>query len=113
MTLTPIELFASAIHLRPGGRIHAGPGPVDSGGDGWRLKAFHAKTGDDVRADHWQVKPGRGGDRVLRHRQDPPLPPSGRAGPAGGGDQADGGDGRDRPRAADGTGSSSTSPAPS
>ncbi|MEV0828398.1 cupin [Nonomuraea rubra] len=57
MTLTPIELFASAIHLHPGGRIHAGPGPEDPGGDGWRLRAFHAKTGDDVRADHWQVNP--------------------------------------------------------
>ncbi|MER6947437.1 cupin [Nonomuraea sp. NPDC000554] len=57
MALTPIELFASCIHLHQGGKIHAGTRPVDSGRDGWHLRAFHAKTGADVHADHWQVHP--------------------------------------------------------
>jgi hypothetical protein len=55
MTVTPIELFASGIHLHGDGRIHAGARLVDAGRDGWHLKAFHAKTGADVHADHWQV----------------------------------------------------------
>ncbi|MGP3961780.1 cupin [Nonomuraea sp. 3N208] len=55
MTVTPIELSASGIHLSRGGRIHAGARPVDAGRDGWHLKAFHARTGADVHADHWQV----------------------------------------------------------
>ncbi|MEU8358662.1 cupin [Nonomuraea sp. NPDC048882] len=55
MTVTPIELSASGIHLSRGGRIHAGPRPVDAGRDDWHLKAFHARTGVDVHADHWQV----------------------------------------------------------
>lgn len=55
MTVTPIELSACGIHLSRGGRIHAGPRPVDAGRDDWHLKAFHARTGVDVHADHWQV----------------------------------------------------------
>ncbi len=55
MTVTPIELSASVIHLSQGGRIHTRPRPVDAGRDGWHLKAFHARTGADVHADHWQV----------------------------------------------------------
>ncbi|AQZ61460.1 unnamed protein product [[Actinomadura] parvosata subsp. kistnae] len=55
MTVTPIELFDAGIHLRQGGRIHAGKAPMDPGRDGWQLTAFHAKTGADVHADHWQV----------------------------------------------------------
>ncbi|MEW9554933.1 cupin [Nonomuraea sp. NPDC050783] len=55
MTVTPIELFASRIHLRHGGRIHAGKRTASAGPDGWHLTAFHARTGADVHADHWQV----------------------------------------------------------
>ncbi|MFI6910002.1 cupin [Nonomuraea sp. NPDC050394] len=55
MTVTPIELFASGIHLSRGGRIHADARPADAGRNGWYLKAFHARTGADVQADHWQV----------------------------------------------------------
>ncbi|GAA2212931.1 hypothetical protein GCM10009850_083930 [Nonomuraea monospora] len=53
--MTPIELSASGIHLSRGGRIHAGARPADAGCDGWHLKSFHARTGADVHADHWQV----------------------------------------------------------
>ncbi|GAA3200003.1 cupin [Nonomuraea roseoviolacea] len=55
MTVTPIELSASGIHLSRGGRIHAGARPADAGRDGWHLKAFHARTGSDVHADHWHA----------------------------------------------------------
>lgn len=68
MTVTPIDLFASAIHLHHGGRVRAArppaPGPQQDGSqedgsqqDGWRLTAVHAKTGADVHADHWEVHP--------------------------------------------------------
>ncbi|MCK2215683.1 cupin [Actinomadura sp. ATCC 31491] len=54
MTVKPLELFGSSIHLRRGGEISTGREPAQ---DGWRLQAVHAKTGDDVRADHWQAHP--------------------------------------------------------
>ncbi|MFD0905761.1 cupin [Actinomadura sediminis] len=57
MTLTPIDLFASPIHLRDGGTIHAARRTADPGRDGWRLTALHARTGADVRADHWEAHP--------------------------------------------------------
>ncbi|MED7931373.1 cupin [Nonomuraea sp. LP-02] len=55
MTVTPIELSASGIQLSRGGRIRVGARPADAGRDGWHLKAFHARTGADVHADHWHV----------------------------------------------------------
>lgn len=55
MTVTPIDLFGSAVHLRQGGTIRTGAGVQDE--DGWRLTALHAKTGADVHADHWEVHP--------------------------------------------------------
>lgn len=57
MTVTPIDLFASAVRLQQSGRIHAEKGALDSGQDGWRLVAFHAKTDADVHADRWEVHP--------------------------------------------------------
>ncbi|MBA9005704.1 cupin domain-containing protein [Thermomonospora cellulosilytica] len=57
MTVAPIDLFASFIHLRQGGQIHAGKTTTDPDRDGWRLTAFHAKTDADVHADHWEVHP--------------------------------------------------------
>ncbi|MER6942684.1 cupin [Nonomuraea sp. NPDC000554] len=57
MTVTPIELLASFIHLHQGGKIHAGSRTTDSDQDGWQLTAFHAKTDADVHADHWEVHP--------------------------------------------------------
>ncbi|GAA3618704.1 hypothetical protein GCM10022419_125270 [Nonomuraea rosea] len=57
MTVTPIELFASAIHLRQGGTIQTGKRTTDPEQDGWQVTTFHAKTGADVHADHWEVHP--------------------------------------------------------
>ncbi|NRQ40792.1 cupin [Nonomuraea sp. NN258] len=50
-----IDLFDSAIGLRPGGEIRAGRRGGEPDQDGWRLTAFHAKTDADVHAGHWQV----------------------------------------------------------
>jgi len=55
MTITPIDLFTSSIRLRQGGEIHAERRVADLDQDGWRLTAFHAKTGADVHADHWRA----------------------------------------------------------
>jgi mannose-6-phosphate isomerase-like protein (cupin superfamily) len=57
MTVAPIDLFASFLHLRQGGRIHAESQVFDSERDGWQLMAFHAKTDADVHADHWEIHP--------------------------------------------------------
>ncbi|TMR12056.1 cupin domain-containing protein [Nonomuraea turkmeniaca] len=57
MSVTPIDLFASTLQLHEGGTIHAGKRPLDSDEDGWQLTAFHAKTGADVHAGHWEVHP--------------------------------------------------------
>src|SRR4051812_30708025 len=57
MTVTPIDLFASFVHLRQGGQVHAERPRSDPERDGWQLMAFHAKTDADVHADHWEVHP--------------------------------------------------------
>jgi mannose-6-phosphate isomerase-like protein (cupin superfamily) len=57
MTVTPIDLFASPLHLRRGGEIRAEPRAAGSEPDGWRLTAVHAKTDADVHADRWEVHP--------------------------------------------------------
>ncbi|MFB4309480.1 cupin [Actinomadura sp. GTD37] len=57
MTITPIDLLASSIHLDQDGEIRAAPQASGSEREGWRLTAFHARTGADVHADHWEVHP--------------------------------------------------------
>ncbi|WP_253744343.1 cupin domain-containing protein [Nonomuraea thailandensis] len=57
VTVTPIDLFASPLHLRQGGGIHAENHPADCDQDGWQLTALHAKTDADVHADHWEIHP--------------------------------------------------------
>jgi mannose-6-phosphate isomerase-like protein (cupin superfamily) len=57
LTVTPIDLFASSLRLRQGGRIHAEKPAFDPERDGWQLMAFHAKTSADVHADRWEVHP--------------------------------------------------------
>ncbi|WP_214323809.1 cupin [Nonomuraea sediminis] len=57
MTVVPIDLFASSIHLRQGGTIHARKPAKDPDQDAWQLTAFHAKTDADVHADHWEIHP--------------------------------------------------------
>jgi hypothetical protein len=53
----PIDLLASEIHLGRDGEIRAGRRGAGGDRDGWRLTAFHAKTADDVHADHWEMHP--------------------------------------------------------
>ncbi|GLZ14052.1 hypothetical protein Acsp04_42870 [Actinomadura sp. NBRC 104425] len=57
MAVIPIDLLACSIRLQQGGRISADSKTADIDQDGWRLRAFHAKTDADVRADHWEVHP--------------------------------------------------------
>ncbi|MFI6515323.1 cupin [Spirillospora sp. NPDC050679] len=57
MTVAPIDLSASALHLHQDGRIRAGKRTDEPGHDGWRLTAFHVKTDADVHDGHWQVHP--------------------------------------------------------
>ena len=81
MTVTPIDLFASFIHLHQGGQVHAAEQTgFDPERDGWQLAAFHVETGDDVHADYWEVHPEADEVVSLPHRRDTPLPPSGAAG---------------------------------
>ncbi|MFE9555780.1 cupin domain-containing protein [Streptomyces sp. NPDC006692] len=57
MTVTPIDLFGSFIHLHQDGRANAEPRKFDPSGEGWQVMAFHVETGADVHADHWEVHP--------------------------------------------------------
>ncbi|MFF3330861.1 cupin [Streptomyces sp. NPDC002888] len=57
MTVTPIDLFASFIHLRPGGRVLAEQPVFDTDRDGWQLMTFHVETDADVHAGHWELHP--------------------------------------------------------
>ncbi|MEV1244233.1 cupin [Nonomuraea sp. NPDC049750] len=57
MTITPIDLLASSLHLHQDGQVHTEKRTPDSDQDGWQLTAFHAKTGADVHADHWEIHP--------------------------------------------------------
>ncbi|WP_189980258.1 cupin domain-containing protein [Streptomyces capoamus] len=56
--LSPIDLFASALHIHPDGDVRAGERRMtssDSGG--WQLATFHVETDVDVHADHWEMHP--------------------------------------------------------
>jgi mannose-6-phosphate isomerase-like protein (cupin superfamily) len=57
MTTTPVDLFASFIHLRQDGQAHAEPRTFDPERDSWQLMTFHVATDADVHADHWEVHP--------------------------------------------------------
>lgn len=58
MTVAPIDLFASFIHLEQGGQVRAGQPVFDAEQDGWQVMAFHVETDADVHADHWEVHSG-------------------------------------------------------
>ncbi|TJZ49479.1 cupin domain-containing protein [Streptomyces piniterrae] len=57
MTVTPIDLFASFIHLQQDGRAHAEQPVFDTERDGWQVMAFHVESDADLHADHWEVHP--------------------------------------------------------
>ncbi|SEE46184.1 Cupin domain-containing protein [Streptomyces sp. 2112.3] len=57
MTVTPIDLFASFIHLRPDGQARAEQPVFDTERDGWQLMTFHVESDADLHADHWEVHP--------------------------------------------------------
>ncbi|MFI9155186.1 cupin [Streptomyces sp. NPDC053367] len=58
MTVTPIDLFASFVHLAEGGRVSAGEPVFEPERDGWQLMTFHVESDADVHADHWEVHTG-------------------------------------------------------
>ncbi|BDM74269.1 hypothetical protein HEK616_77560 (plasmid) [Streptomyces nigrescens] len=55
MTLTPIDLFSSFIHLRQDGQVRAEQPVFDAEREGWQLMAFRVQTDAEVHADHWEV----------------------------------------------------------
>lgn len=79
MTATPIDLFASFIHLRPDGQAHAEPPVFDTERDGWQLMTFHVESEADLHADHWEIHPAAdeivscltGGVRLILRPQQP------------------------------------------
>jgi hypothetical protein len=52
MTITPIALLASFVHLHQGSQVRAGQRTLDLGRDTWQLRAFHGQTGAHVHAGH-------------------------------------------------------------
>ena len=63
MTITPIDLFASDIHLQDGGQAHAKQKVFDPEQEGWQLRASHVQNNADVHADHWEVH--RDGEEIV------------------------------------------------
>ncbi|MFG2716651.1 cupin domain-containing protein [Streptomyces goshikiensis] len=56
--LSPIDLFASALHIRPNGDVRAAERQMTSSDSGaWQLATFHVETDADVHADHWEMHP--------------------------------------------------------
>ncbi|MES9523735.1 cupin [Streptomyces capoamus] len=56
--LSPIDLFASALHIHPDGDVRAGERRMTSSDSGdWQLATFHVETDVDVHADHWEMHP--------------------------------------------------------
>lgn len=55
MTVTPIDLFASFIHLRQDGQVRAEKPVFVSERDGWQVMTFRVETDADVHGDHWEV----------------------------------------------------------
>lgn len=56
--LSPIDLFASALHIHADGDVRAGERRMTSSGSGaWQIATFHVETDADVHADHWEMHP--------------------------------------------------------
>ncbi|MCH0565881.1 MULTISPECIES: cupin domain-containing protein [unclassified Streptomyces] len=56
--LSSVDLFASALHIHPGGDVRAGERRMTSSDSGaWQIATFHVETDADVHADHWEMHP--------------------------------------------------------
>ncbi|MFF7389071.1 cupin [Streptomyces scabiei] len=56
--LSPVDLFASALHIHPNGDVKAAERRMTSSDSGaWQIATFHVKTDADVHADHWEMHP--------------------------------------------------------
>ncbi|MEU7488612.1 cupin [Streptomyces sp. NPDC042319] len=56
--LSPVDLFASALHLCPDGDVRAAERRMTSSDSGtWHVATFHVETDSDVHADHWEMHP--------------------------------------------------------
>lgn len=55
MTLAPIDLYASFIHVEQGGEVRAVPPVFDHEREGWQVMTFHVETDADVHGDHWEI----------------------------------------------------------
>ncbi|WP_055714510.1 cupin [Streptomyces torulosus] len=56
--LSPIDLFASALHIHPDGDVRAAERQMTNSDSGaWQLATFHVETDADVHADHWEMHP--------------------------------------------------------
>ncbi|NEE20196.1 cupin domain-containing protein [Streptomyces sp. SID7499] len=55
MTVAPIDLFASFLHLDQSGRVRAEQPVFDADRDGWQVMTFHVETDADVHGDHWEI----------------------------------------------------------
>jgi mannose-6-phosphate isomerase-like protein (cupin superfamily) len=55
MTVAPIDLFSSFIHLDHSGQVRPEQPVFDSERDGWQLMTFHVETDADVHGDYWEI----------------------------------------------------------
>ncbi|MFE7114765.1 cupin [Streptomyces sp. NPDC057654] len=55
MAVTPIDLYASFLHLRQDGQVHAVRPVFAPERDGWQMMTFHVETDADVHGGHWEV----------------------------------------------------------
>ncbi|MEU9286229.1 cupin [Streptomyces sp. NPDC048275] len=56
--LSPIDLFASALHIHSDGDVQAAERQMTNSDSGaWQLATFHVETDADVHADHWEMHP--------------------------------------------------------
>ncbi|MFE9787318.1 cupin domain-containing protein [Nocardia salmonicida] len=55
--MTPIDLFARALHFQPEGTVRSGPRRMAAASGGWQLATFHVDTDADVHADQWETHP--------------------------------------------------------
>ncbi|MEV5987112.1 cupin [Streptomyces sp. NPDC052051] len=56
--VSPVDLFASALHIHPDGAVRAAERRMtDSDSGAWQIATFHVETDADVHADHWEMHP--------------------------------------------------------